>query len=214
MSDTDSFIEEVTEEVRRDRLFILLKRWGWIGGLAVVLLIGGAAFNEYRKATAQRSAEAFGDALLDGIAAEDQGVSLSEIPTSNPEQQALANLMAGADALASGDTETGRSLLDGVANNSDAPDVYRDLAEFKAALAQSPENPTEERLATFREIADSNSPFRLLAREQVALVLIDAGRREEAMDLLREMLDEAGVTAGLQQRATELIVALGGDLGG
>jgi hypothetical protein len=26
MSDTDSFIEEVTEEVRRDRLFALLRR--------------------------------------------------------------------------------------------------------------------------------------------------------------------------------------------
>ena len=50
MSDTDSFIEEVSEEVRRDRLFKLMKRYGWIAILAVLLLVGGAAFNEVRKA--------------------------------------------------------------------------------------------------------------------------------------------------------------------
>jgi len=29
MSDTDSFINEVTEEVRRDRLYGMFRRWGW-----------------------------------------------------------------------------------------------------------------------------------------------------------------------------------------
>ena len=50
MSDSDSFIDEVTEEVRRDRLFLLLRRWGWIGALLIVVVVGGAAWNEYRKA--------------------------------------------------------------------------------------------------------------------------------------------------------------------
>jgi len=31
MSQSDSFIDEVTEELRRDQLFRALKRWGWIG---------------------------------------------------------------------------------------------------------------------------------------------------------------------------------------
>lgn len=44
MSDTDSFIEEVTEEVRRDRLFGLMRRYGWIAVLAVLLLVGGTAY--------------------------------------------------------------------------------------------------------------------------------------------------------------------------
>ena len=44
MSDTDSFIDEVSEEVRRDRLFVLMRKWGWIPILLVVLLVGGATF--------------------------------------------------------------------------------------------------------------------------------------------------------------------------
>ena len=49
VSDTDSFIEEVSEEVRRDRLFKIFKKYAWVAVLVVVLLVGGAAFNEYNK---------------------------------------------------------------------------------------------------------------------------------------------------------------------
>ena len=52
MSDTDSFIEEVTEEVRRDRLFAWMKRYGWMVIGAVIIVVGGAGFIEYRKAQA------------------------------------------------------------------------------------------------------------------------------------------------------------------
>ena len=55
VSDTDSFIDEVTEEVRRDRLFGLMKRYGWIAVVAVLLIVGGAAYNEISKARARAS---------------------------------------------------------------------------------------------------------------------------------------------------------------
>ena len=45
MSDTDSFIEEVTEEVRRDRLYGLLRRYGWIAALVIILIGGGASWS-------------------------------------------------------------------------------------------------------------------------------------------------------------------------
>ena len=40
MSDTDSFIDEVTEEVKRDRLFATMRKYGWIAVLIVLLLVG------------------------------------------------------------------------------------------------------------------------------------------------------------------------------
>ncbi len=49
MSDTDSFIDEVSEEVRRDRLYATFRRYGWIAILAVLLLVAGATWNEWRK---------------------------------------------------------------------------------------------------------------------------------------------------------------------
>lgn len=58
MSNSDSFIDEVTEEVRREKTFGYIKRYGWIVGLAVVVVVGGAAWNEWNKAQAQAEAEA------------------------------------------------------------------------------------------------------------------------------------------------------------
>ena len=55
VSDTDSFIEEVSEEVRRDRLFKIFKKYAWVAVLIVVLLVGGAAFNEYNKLSNQNA---------------------------------------------------------------------------------------------------------------------------------------------------------------
>ncbi|KKK62940.1 hypothetical protein LCGC14_2999320, partial [marine sediment metagenome] len=70
MSNTDSFIDEVTEEVRRERLFGFLRRYGWIAVLAVVLIVGGAAYNEWRNASERAEAQAFGDALLAALEAD------------------------------------------------------------------------------------------------------------------------------------------------
>ena len=71
MSNTDSFIEEVNEEVRRDRLYGYLRRYGWIAILAVILIVGGAAWSEYRKAQTRAQAEALGDAMLSALAEND-----------------------------------------------------------------------------------------------------------------------------------------------
>ena len=47
MSETDSFIEEVSEEVRKDRLFAIMRKYGWIALLAVLLMVSGTAYREY-----------------------------------------------------------------------------------------------------------------------------------------------------------------------
>ena len=79
VSNSDSFIDEVTEEVRRDRMYLLMRRYGWIALVAVILLVGGAAWNEYRKAQASAAAEAAGDALLDALQADTVGDRLTAL---------------------------------------------------------------------------------------------------------------------------------------
>ncbi len=60
MSDTDSFLQEVSEELRRDKLYRNMRKYGWIGLLLVVIIVGGAAYREYQKSQAAERAQLFG----------------------------------------------------------------------------------------------------------------------------------------------------------
>jgi hypothetical protein len=211
VSDTDSFIEEVSEEVRNDRMFAMLKKWGWLAGLAVLGVVGAAGYNEYAKSSREAAAQELGDAFISAFDADDPRAAFGAIETSTPEQGALAGLMAGADALSVGDTDAGLRALDGVSNGEDVPPVYRELAALKRAMALPKTVAAEDRMAAFEALAAPGAPFRVLAQEQKALVMVEQGDAEGAIALLKSVLQEAGVTAGLQQRAAELIVALGGD---
>ena len=60
----DRFIDEVTEDLRRDRLFLMLRRYGWIAVLLILALVAGAAWREYASSRDRAAARAFGDAIL------------------------------------------------------------------------------------------------------------------------------------------------------
>jgi hypothetical protein len=209
MSNTDSFIEEVSEEVRRDKLFATLKRWGWVAALAVIVAVGGAAYNEWRKAQDRQAAQAFGDQLLERVETEFSGDVLDGMVVENPAQAAIAGHFAAAKALAAGDTEAGLTELRDIAGSAEVDPVYRDLANFKAALALPPETDVSERMSAFDAVT---GPFRILAQEQKALLMVADGQQDAALELLRTLIQSAEATPGLQRRASEVIVALGADI--
>ena len=103
MSDTDSFIDEVNEEVRRDRMFNLFRRYGWIAVAAVLLLVGGAAWNELRASQERAQSEAMGDAIVAALnleTASARAAALQEIEVT--QASAIVQLLSAAQ-LASDD---------------------------------------------------------------------------------------------------------------
>lgn len=219
MSETDSFIDEVTEEVRRDRLFTLMRRYGWIAILAVLLIVGGAAFNEWRKARDAAEAQAFGDAVLAAMEKDDRGAALGAI-AADKGRAGVLGLLTAAEAVDRGDTAAARATLEAMAADASLPASLRALAELKAVMvagAATGPDATDSaadlaaRDATLARLAAPGAPFRPLAMEQQALIEIEAGRTEAGVTLLRQILAEAGLTPGLRQRATEVMVTLGMD---
>lgn len=211
---TDSFIEEVTEEVRRDRLFAAFRKYGWIGVLAIVALVGGSALNEWQKARASAEAQAFGDAVLAALSAEDPKSALAAVPATVSvagAQQAVLRLMTAAQAAEAGASEAALADLRAISADAALPGALRDLARIKAATLPGAPMPAVERKAELEALAQPGAPYRLLALEALAIDALAAGDKAAALAKAREILAEDGVTAGLQQRASELIVALGGD---
>lgn len=215
MSDTDSFIDEVTEEVRRDQLFAKIKKYGWIAVVAVVVIVGGASWNEYQKATARAAAEATGDALIDALETgelSDRIAALSEAELESADAEVVRRFLLSAARVDAGETTDAATVLnDFLAEEAELSPLYRDVAAFKAILAQSAELSSEERRLAFDVLAQPGRPLSLLASEQLALIDIEAGATDVAIERLQAIALDASATAGLRRRASQLIVALGGD---
>jgi hypothetical protein len=214
LSNTDSFIDEVTEEVRRDRFYGMLRRYGWIGGLVVLLLVGGAAWNEWRKSQAEAAAQALGDRILSALDATDpivRATGLSEVPATGDAAVLLA-LIAAASERDGGDTAAAVARLAALQADPALTPLYRDLATLKRLmLAGATGTPPADRIAELTPLTTAGAPFRQLAEEQIALAEAEAGDVEAAIARLRALLQEDGVSAGLRTRAGQTIVALGGD---
>jgi hypothetical protein len=214
MSDTDSFIEEVNEEVRRDRLYLLLRRYGWIAASVIVLIVGGAAFSEYRKAQARAQAETLGDAMLAAMAVGDtseRAQALAGIEPATPASRAVLRLLtASAQAEAENDAAA-RATLDALAIDGDVPAIYREIAQFKLLTLQGDALAVEDRRQALEAMAQPGRALRLLAAEQLALIDVETGDAAGAIERYQAILVDAEVTSELQQRALQVIVALGGE---
>ena len=209
MSDSDSFINEVTEEVRREKLYGYMRRYGWIAVAAVLLLVGGAAWNEYRKATTEAAAQATGDALYDALEVEDAAAraeALAAVTVDGP-AAAVTRLLQAAAQEEAGDYEAAAATLDALATDQAVPQMYRDLAAFKSASL--PTDDVNARLAALSGLAQPGQPFRLLALEQQAYLTLGQGDEEGAIALLRQIEEDAAVSRGLRERVQTLMVALG-----
>ncbi len=215
VSDTDSFIEEVSEEVRRDRLFALMRKYGWIGILAVFLLVGGAAYNEWRKATDMAAAQELGDSLLGALELGDSDVrvaALAKVEGGDAGAQALVAMLSAAEAQNAGDKAGASAALAGLSTDASLPKAYRDLATLKLVLLAGADMSGDERRVKLATLAIAGAPFRLLAEEQLAMLDIEEGNTDAAISRLRDIIYDVEVTAGLRNRAAQLIVVLGGEI--
>ncbi|MEP2530951.1 tetratricopeptide repeat protein [Shimia sp.] len=214
MSDTDSFIEEVTEEVRRDRLFTMIRRYGWIGVAVIVLIVGAAAWNEWNKSQTRAAAEATGDALLAAVEANDDAAritALEGVQVESPQAQILTDFLLATHQVIADDGPAAAETLDGITTSgAEVPEIYRQIAAFKSILARGSDMPMDERRLALESMASPGMPLSLLAQEQLALADIEEVKTEEAITRLNAIVQDANVSPGLRQRATQLIVSLGG----
>jgi hypothetical protein len=212
LSNPDSFIEEVTEEVRRDRLFGLFRKYGWIGGVLVVGLVGGAAYTEWAKSRAEARAEAFGDAIIDALdqgTPEERRAALSAIPTDG-EQGALLQLILASDP--DEDRAATLAALDKVVADTTLPTAYRDLATLRRVLVGGAELPLADRRSALQSIAVPGRPYRALAEEMLAYLLIEDGKTDEAIQAMTTLMQDQEASGALRARLGQMVTALGGTL--
>ena len=209
MSNNESFIDEVTEEVRRDRLFGLFRKYGWIALVAILLVVGGSAWTEWRKAQARAAAETFGDGLLAALDAETpeaRRAALIAVPASNG-QRAVQLLLEASDPVQ--DRAATLAALDALIADTSAAQAYRDLAVLRRVSIMGADLPAADRKAALDGIAVPGRAFRPLAVEQLAYLALESGDRDAAVSGLNSLVQDQEAPTGLRRRASQMLLALG-----
>jgi len=205
MSDTDSFIDEVTEEVRRDRLFSFFRRYGWIPAVVILTLVGSTAYNEWNKSAAEEVAQSRGDALLSALDLEDEAegnAAITAIATTDSGNVLASFLAAGRDQSQAAD------LLSGIAENTDQPDYIRDLARLKLAATPNAVS-QDEAVLILLDLSVPGGLYRNVATEMLIAVELERGNLGVALALLQSHIQDAETSQAQVQRMGELLVALG-----
>lgn len=210
MSNNESFIDEVTEEVRRDKLFAMFRKYGWIGAVLVAVIVGGAAWTEWQKAQSQSRAQEFGDAVLGALESETPEARIAALQgvQGTEEQTGILQLLLASDP--DKDRAATLAALQAVAADAALPENYRDLAVLRQMILVGADTPLEERRTALQAISAPGRPYRTLALEQLAYLLIEESKITEAIDALRALTQDQEATQGLRSRADQVILALGG----
>ncbi len=155
-------------------------------------------------------AEGFGDALIEALdtgSAEERRAALAAVPADG-DQALLKALILATDP--GEDKPATLAALDAIAADAEAPAHYRDLAVLRRAIVAGTDQPLAERRAALEGIAVAGRPYRALAAEQLAYLLLEEGRNDEAIAALGALTQAEDAPTSLRSRAEQVITALGG----
>ena len=217
MSDTDSFIDEVSEEIRREKLFKTFRKYGWIGVALVVIVVGGTGYREYSRAAEKTASETFGSSVLAALQENDPSARVAQLDTitaPNASAGAMIAMLQAAELASDKDGAGAAAKLEAAAVSGDLDQMYRDILNFKRLTVTESGIDAGERRMGFEQLATPGNPLRLLAEEQLALLDLAAGDSAAAVNRLSMILEDAELTQGLRQRAGQLMIALGQDPNG
>ena len=208
MSNNESFIDEVTEELRRDQLFGYVRKYGWIAALVVLGLVGAAGYSEYKASQDRADAQETGDAIFAALEFNEPAERLDALEQLEP--NVIVQMLTAAAALESEDTQAAIAAYDALAANDAARGIYRQVAMFKSALLKSADLAPDARIEAFSAFDVIGNPLRLLALENIAVAQAEAGDTDGALVSLEKIVNDATASDSVRTRAEALMTALGG----
>lgn len=214
----ETFLREVDDELRRDQLTSLWRRYGRLGiALLVILLAGLAAFLWWR-AESGRKADAQGEQMSAAIAdiqanrKADAQAKLATLAADGSKGYRAAALFARAALAAdAGDRKSAIAIYAGIAADSAAPQPYRDLALIRQTAIEYDTLKPAQVIERLKPLAIEGQPWFGTAGEMSAVAYLDMNRPAEAARMLAAVAGDPLVPQSLRGRAKRLAATLGAD---
>lgn len=214
----DTFLREVDEELRRERVGNIMTRYGWyIVGGAVLLLaaIGGWIWWQHRQTVQAGEASQKLVQVIEQLEqnnAKAAAPTIDELAASDRPGYRLAALFARANAQVSTNAiPAAIETLKAIAADEGAPQPYRDVALIRQTQLELDNLPPAQVVQRLQPFAQAGNPWHGTAGEMVGIALIKQQRLDQAGRVFEALARDGGVPETIRARAIQMASALGID---
>lgn len=206
--------EEVEEELRADRWTnIVRKALPWVGAAAAAAVIGVGGvwgWQAWQTSKTNTASEAFAEGTK-ALESGDKTKALEHFKTASeagaPAYRALALMELGAAKISDKQNAEAVKLFDEAAKASKAP-LISDAAALKSAFALMDTAPYADIEKRLTPLTEEGRPYRMLAREALAMAKIQAGKFKEARADFSIIATSLDSPEGLKARAQAGMLAI------
>lgn len=213
-NEQDSFLRELSEEMRRERYAKAWQQYGnyiIAGVTAFVLSIAGYKIYEGREiSAAQVAGSDFEKAvtLQEDKKADDARKAFEAIAQSGPAgYAAAAKLHLAGQAAKDGKTAEALSIYEGLANTAGNDSLLTSYAQLQAASLRLGDADFTEMQNRLTPLMSDSSPWRKSAAEILGIAAWKAGKTDEARKLLEPLLIDPSVPQTLNERV-KIVMAM------
>ena len=215
---TETFVKEVDENLRRDRVRDFLKDNGTylIVGLVVFLAACGGIiwYQQHREQRAEEHVEQLAQLYKDIGDGNNSTVPQQLDDLSNSSSKAVratALFTRAAFALQQNDRKLAISTYKKIRDDGSLPGSYRDAALIRETALEFDDLKPDQVIAQLEPLAKPGNPWFGSAGEMTALAMIKAGKTKEAGQLFATIAKDKSVPESIRNRSIQISGSLGAD---
>lgn len=215
---TETFVREVDENLRRDRLRDFAKKYGGWLVTAVVLFLAASGGWIWWQQHKQQLSQTHGEELS-GLYTDIGAGKVADAPkkldnlaqSSSKAVRASALFTRAALAIQQNDTKLAIAKYREIANDDSLPKPYRDIALIRQTALEFDTLKPDEVIARLQPLAKPGNPWFGTAGEMTAMALIKQGKKQEAGRLFAAIANDKTVPDSIRARSVQVAGSLGVD---
>ncbi|MDQ8755709.1 tetratricopeptide repeat protein [Sphingosinicella sp. LHD-64] len=215
-SDGETFVREVDEELRKERINTFVTRYGWaiIAGVVLFLgAIGGWIWWQHRQA---EQAGKQGETLLEALNAAESGnrnaaqPKIEELAKSDIEGYRVAALFARANAeIGANNNRAAIATLKSIADNQDFDETYRQAALVRQTALEFDSLQPQVVIQRLQPLARPGQPWFGTAGEMVGIAYMKMNQPNRAGPLFGQIAQDDTVPPSIRTRTAQMAGSLG-----
>jgi len=217
---TETFVREVDEDLRRDRIRDFFKENGtWLVlGLILFLAASGGIiwYQQYRAQRAEKHVEQLAEIYKNIGVGNTSKVPQQLDDLSSADSKAVrasALFTRAAFALQQNDEKLAIATFKKIADDSSLPDAYRNAALLRQTALEFDQLQPQQVVARLAPLTKTGDPWFGSAGEMTALAIIKEGKNKEAGQLFASIAKDKTVPDSIRNRAIQISGSLGADAG-